>query len=95
MMPAIEKMTPDAAAAGKMLAAVAGTKGYVTDAGADGHAQAAYAVYALASAIETAAGKDQGVVDELVGALFPDPSAPTPAADFDAALADLAGKLPK
>ncbi|HRK30948.1 MAG TPA: multiheme c-type cytochrome, partial [Tepidisphaeraceae bacterium] len=66
MMPAIEKMTPDAAAAGKMLAAVAGTKGYVTDAGADGHAQAAYAVYALASAIETAAGKDQGVVDELV-----------------------------
>ena len=68
------KMNPDAKAATAMLSAVSGTKGYVSAAGADGHAQAAYAVYALASAVETAAGKEQAAVDELVGSLFPDPA---------------------
>jgi len=95
LFPAIDKMTPDAKAATAMLSAVASGKGYVSAAGADGHAQAAYAVYALASAVETAAGKEQAAVDEMVGPLFPDPTAPMAADAFDKALADVAAKLPK
>jgi hypothetical protein len=95
MFGAVGLFQPTEAQAKAMLGAVAGWKSAVADAGADGHAQAAFAVYALASAIATNAGQEQAAVDEMVGPLFPDPSAPADAAAFKQALTEVSGKLPK
>lgn len=85
--PAIDKFDPSAN--GKaMRTAVASLKGVVADSGADGHSQVAYALYALTTATD---GMEKA--NELIGGLFPDPAAPLAADAFDAALADVAGKL--
>jgi hypothetical protein len=89
MFDAIEKK--DVGPSGKaMAAAVGGLKGVVADAGADGHAQMFYALYALATS--TADAEKAG---EWTGDLFPDPAAPMAADAFDAKLAEVVAKLPK
>ncbi|MDW8262299.1 MAG: multiheme c-type cytochrome [Phycisphaerales bacterium] len=86
---AIEKA--DIGKSGKaMTAAVGAVKGIVAAAGADGHAQMFYALYALASS--TADAEKAG---EWTGDLFPDPAAPMSSDDFDAKLAEVVAKLPK
>lgn len=90
MFETVDAVTLDKAGVAKLLADVAAVKGIVADAGADGHMQAYSAVYALTRGLT-----DNDKAAEVTDAIFFDPTSPMSADDFDKALAEVAGKLPK
>lgn len=90
MFDTVGKKTYDKAAATALLGQVAQVKGIVNDAGPDGHLQLYSAVYALTRAVA-----DNDKAGEVTEAIFFDPEKPMKADEFDKALAEVAGKLPK
>jgi hypothetical protein len=90
MFDSVGKMTFDKASATKLLGGVAGVKGIVADAGPDGHLQLYSALFALTRAVS-----DNDKAGEVTDAIFFDPEKPMSADEFDKALAEVVGKLPK